>query len=338
MIKKTFVLLIISAMIVSYFLLSGQDKQSNFQIFIVEKKDIAQLKNFNGNIQSDFNIQISSSVNGRLKAAFYRKSDQVMQGDILFDIDSSEQTNLLSELFLNEEKAKRLISRLQTEYIDAREMLAVGGIAEASIEEVSFKLKQARSDLGIIHKQIERAEVTIENYSIVAPFSGVIASIDVNESEFVRSGQVLGSITDISKKKIKTYIDEFDGDFIKQGQRVRILSMEKNERTYLGRVSSVSSIFESAEGLKKLEVIIMPEDGLDDLKIGQNVRLEVLVAEATDVPVIERTLLFSQSGEFYVKKLVDSQIVEVPVKLGVQNAYEVEITQGLKVGDRVILN
>ncbi len=338
MMKKTLVLLIISAMIVSYFSLSRSDKKSNFQIFIVERKNIAQLKNFNGNIQSDFNVQISSSVNGRLKTAFYRKSDQVVQGDILFDIDSSEQTNLLSELLLNEEKAERLINRLHTEYLNAREMLAVGGISEVSMEDISFELKQAKSDLGIIHKQIERAEVTIEKYSIVAPFSGVIASIDVNESEFVRSGQVLGSITDTSRKKVRTYIDEFDGDFIKEGQKVRILSMEKNERIYIGQVSSVASIFESAQGLKKLEVTIMPEDDLKDLKIGQNVRLEVLVAEAADVPVIDRTLLFSELGEFYVKKLVDSQIVKVPVKLGVQNAYEVEITQGLKVGDRVILN
>ena len=338
MMKKTLVLLIISAMIVSYFSLSRSDKQSNFQIFIVERKDIAQLKNFNGNIHSDKHVQISSSVNGRLITAFYRKSDQVEQGDILFEVDSREQINSLSELLLKEEKAKRLINRLQDEYVNAKEMLIVGGIAEATTEEILFKLEQAKSDLGIIHEQIDRTESLIENYNIVAPFSGVIASVDVSESEFVRSGQVLGSITDTSRKKVKTYIDEFDGDFIKHGQKVRILSMEKNERTYLGRVSSVANFFESTEGLKKLEVTIMPENSLDDLKIGQNVRLEVLVAEANNVPVIERTLLLSQSDKFYVNKLIDNQLVKVPVQLGVQNAYEVEITQGLNIGDKVVLN
>jgi hypothetical protein len=113
--------------------------------------------------------------------------------------------------------------------------------------------------------------------------------------------------------------------------------MENSEREYAGVVSSIATFFESSKGLKKLEVTILPVDGLDNLKIGQNLRLEVLLAQASDVPVIEKKYLVSKSQKFYVKKLVDNDVLTIPIQVGIQNAYEVEILQGLEVGDTVVL-
>jgi len=114
--------------------------------------------------------------------------------------------------------------------------------------------------------------------------------------------------------------------------------MKNNQLEYRGKVSSIATFFESSQGLKKLEVTIVPIDSLDNLKIGQNVRLEVLIAQADNVPVIERKYLFSKEQKHYVKKLLDGEVLTIPVQIGIQNALEVEIIHGLKVADTVVVD
>jgi RND family efflux transporter MFP subunit len=311
----------------------------SYEKYRVQKKNITYLKNFNGYVESDQSIEISSPVTGRLKVVNFHKNDHIEKGEVIFEIDDSQEKNSLSELQLNEKKTLNLIEKLRTEHSNALDLLAMGGISEIDTREILFNLEQAQLDVEILRGQIERAETNIEKYKITSAFSGVVASIDANESEFIKFGQVLASITDISRKKIKTHIDEFDGASIREGLRVRIIPMENGERQYAGVVSSIATFFESSKGLKKLEVTILPVDvdGLDNLKIGQNLRLEVLLAQANDVPVIEKKYLVSKSQKFYVKKLVDNEVLTIPIQVGIQNAHEVEIIQGLEVGDTVVL-
>ena len=337
--KKTFIFLgLISALLLGLFLSRDTDDKSSYEKYIVQRKNITYLKNLNGYIESDRNIEISSSVTGFLQVVHYQKNDNVEKGDVLFEVDDSKEHKLLSELRLNEKKTVDLIHKLDKEYADAIELLGIGGTSAIETKEILFRLQQAQLDLQILHSQIERAEINIEKYKITSPFSGIVATINISQSELVKSGQVLSTMADTSRKKIKTYIDEFDGGSIQEGLKVRIIPMKDDQVIYRGKVSSIATFFESSQGLKKLEATIVPIDSLDNLKIGQNVRLEVLIAQADNVPVIDRKYLFSKEQNHYVKKLIDGEVSKVPVQVGIKNAHEVEIIGGLQVGDTLVLD
>jgi len=202
--KRIFIFLgLISLLLLSFFLSVDVGNKPSYEKYIVQRKNIAYLKNFNGYIESDRNIEISSPVAGVLQVVNYQKNDNVGKGEVLFEIDDSQEKNLLSELRLNEKKTVDLIRKLREEHADALELLAIGGISEIDVREILFSLEQAQLDLQILHSQIERTEANIEKYKITSAFSGVMATVNVSQSELVRSGQVLGSMADTSRKKSK---------------------------------------------------------------------------------------------------------------------------------------
>jgi hypothetical protein len=111
-----------------------------------------------------------------------------------------------------------------------------------------------------------------------------------------------------------------------------------------GNVTDVASFYDSTRhwlsgGVKEYATLVEIEDiGQANLKPGMTAAVEILVGELSDALIVPIPAVAQRSGQ-YVSFVVEEQDVTArPVSVGANTSNYVEITDGLREGERVALD
>lgn len=131
--------------------------------------------------------------------------------------------------------------------------------------------------------------------------------------------------------QVSLSINDKDLDKVKEGQRVETaIKNESQPLNYIGKVSRID---------KKLNnqstIIVVIENGNDSIQ-NQEAVCTVIIEEAVNVVALPIEAIQKDGERNYVQKVKDDGTAEeVTINVGISDDYYVEITEGLKVGDRV---
>lgn len=131
--------------------------------------------------------------------------------------------------------------------------------------------------------------------------------------------------------QVSLSINDKDLDKVKEGQRVETaIKNESQPLNYIGKVSRID---------KKLNnqstIIVVIENGNDSIQ-NQEAVCTVIIEEAVNVVALPIEAIQKDGERDYVQKVKDDGTAEeVTINVGISDDYYVEITEGLKVGDRV---
>lgn len=237
--------------------------------------------------------------------------------------------------------------------------------ARAAVEQQSqLQLQSAQTELGRVTESIDaekqnsesaltiadanyvRAESTSRNAQerldwtkIVAPMSGTVIALVVEEGEIVQSGRsafsqgpAIMTIADLSQMVIKTYINEVDIPKIAIDQRVEINSDAYEGRVFEGRIKEISPRAEPIDNVTKFEIEVEVLGSPPELRPGMNVDVDVIVADETAVAVLPIETLIEK------QKLTVSAAVPAGQMGGLarNQKVSVESRSGKKYGGRVM--
>ena len=131
--------------------------------------------------------------------------------------------------------------------------------------------------------------------------------------------------------QVSLSINDKDLDKVKEGQRVETaIKNESQPLNYIGKVSRID---------KKLNnqstIIVVIENGNDFIQ-NHEAFCTVIIEEAINVVALPTEAIQKDGKRNYVQKVKDDGTAEeVTINVGISDDYYVEITEGLKVGDRV---
>lgn len=216
-----------------------------------------------------------------------------------------------------------------------------GTAAQSSLEDLSIALENARLSL-------QRAQDTLENYTITAPISGTVIEKNVKAGDNVNnieSGS-LAVIYDLSYLKLEMNISELDLSKVRAGQEVEITADAIPGETFTGTVDRVSINGTTTNGFTTYPATILLSD-YGGLNPGMNVSAGIVVERlkgALSIPAsaVRRgdTVLVPLEGCLSPDgtTVVDpAKTEERTVTLGGGNGEYVEITSGLSEGDVVLV-
>lgn len=212
------------------------------------------------------------------------------------------------------------------------------------------QLKRAQADVKAAQSRLNLSEIQYNTrlkqlgtqandrglITVTAPISGTVADREATVGQsFQDAGSKLMTIIDDSSVFATANIYEKDLSKVRRGQQVRVTISGIAERTFTGTVAVVGSVVEGQTRVVPVKAQLNNPQG--ELKPGMFARLEVLTdqsrAATLAVPneaVVEangKNLVFIQEGNAYEA---------VEVTLGESSGGLVEITEGLKSGDRVV--
>ncbi|MDD2216435.1 MAG: efflux RND transporter periplasmic adaptor subunit [Eubacteriales bacterium] len=298
----------------------------------VEKMNIEQAVSIKGTIRGSESADVTSSLNYEIVSILVKEGDIVKKDQVLAILDAGE---LQSEY----KKAVRTLEETKFSYEASKLLYNEGAISK----EEYIKTENA----------YENAKITVDSYNISektkikSPISGTVTRVNVNLGRYANdteNNQPMFVIEDLKNLKMDVKISEYDINKINVGQTVIITSEVLGSKSVEGIVSGISPTGEPKDAASKEMVIPVQIDvikGDTDLIAGVTAKARIQIEKREDVlsVPIDSILQDPDTDESFVMSLDGTIIKKVPVGLGIEGDFHVEIVSGdLSEGDKVVLS
>ena len=227
----------------------------------------------------------------------------------------------------------RNLSRVKEEQLAIRLKLETERTAVAGDSaRARLAAQQAKIDEQKALYQLKRSQV--DALHVRAGINGVLQLVPVDVGQHVTPGTNLARVADPKKLKAEIKIAETQAKDVTPGQKA---SIDTRNGIVGGHVSRIDPSV--VNGTVTVDVTIddpLPLGARPDLSVDGTVTLENL----KDVLFVGRPVHGQPDSTIGIFKIIDdgSEAVRVNVKLGRSSVNTIEIVQGLKVGDKVILS
>ena len=282
------------------------------KIATVSLGDISSYIEFSGNIEAEKTVNISPSMSGKIDKLIVAVGDVVRKGDLLVKLDDTQLKQAQTQYINMEKNYKRM-----------QELQRTGAIDGATFDEVETGYKVAKSSY----------EFMLENTEIKAPIDGVITVTYKKEGENYDAmmDPMLLRMMNLDEIKAKIQVSDADINKIKKGQKV-LLKVSSSDEEFTGKVSFVSPEADVMSGTFNVEIAVTNKNNI--LKHNQFARIKVLTKTSENTIIVPQQAILDANHVFIIENY---KAVKKYVTLGLENEYEIEITEGLQAGETVII-
>jgi len=199
--------------------------------------------------------------------------------------------------------------------------------SQARLAAQQAKVEEMKALYQLKHSQVEALHLR-------AGINGVLQLLPVEEGQRVTTGTNLARVADPKKLKAEIKIAETQAKDVAIGQKATI---DTRNGVVLGHVKRIDPSVQN--GTVTVDVAItdpLPQGARADLSVDGTIELENL----KDVLYVGRPVHGQADSTIGIFKIVDdgAEAVRVNVKLGRSSVNTIEVLDGLKVGDKVILS
>jgi len=220
--------------------------------------------------------------------------------------------------------------------------------AQAQISVDTAKLKQAQAQVQQAQASLDQLNEQLSYTTLVSPIDGVVLSRDVEMGDAVSSILVLGStatlvmtLGDTTQVYVNGKVDEADIGHVYLGQPARIRVESFPNRIFNGKVTKIAPLGVEKDNVTTFEVRVSIDNPTGELKANMTANAEIIVKEdknALSVPAQAVVYDSDKNASVFVPNPAqkDGQ-KKIAVKAGISNGSRIEILDGLKEGDTVVL-
>lgn len=245
-------------------------------------------------------------------------------------LTSEAETELASRGIISRIQARR--SELSAEQLKLRT-----GIEQARIEKfeqtLHAQLAAERARIAQLRNVAELRRRQAEGLRVRAGIAGILQQVPVQEGQQVLAGGNLARVAKPGELMAELRISETQVKDVVQGQQVRV---DTRNGVVLGRVARIDPAVQNGSVLVEVELIeALPSSARPDLSVDGTVEIERL----QNVLHVGRPAYGQPDSEVRLFRIdADGVAHRIPVRLGRASVNQIEIVQGLAVGDRIILS
>ncbi|NPV80619.1 MAG: efflux RND transporter periplasmic adaptor subunit [Firmicutes bacterium] len=207
-----------------------------------------------------------------------------------------------------------------------------------------MRLKQMKASLSAIQARIAAAIVK-------SGIDGVVANMLVKEGQQAQEGMLLMNILDLSRLLVEARVDEVDIPKVRPGQWAVITVDAVPGTEFRGKIVKISPTAVMDGSVPKFKVDIELEGGAAILKPGMGADAEITVYQRKDAILVPSQAIVEREVDRpeahfggassrlrkVVFKIEGDRVREVPVKVGMETALDVEILDGVSAGDKIVI-
>jgi HlyD family secretion protein len=210
------------------------------------------------------------------------------------------------------------------------------------------KVTEARAQVAQAKAAADRAAEDVANATIRAPIRGTVLSRDVEIGSPVSSILNLGAnatlvmtLGDIEQVFVRGKVDEADIGHVRLGQPARIRVETFKDKVFNGKVTQISPMGVEKDNVTNFEVRVSIDNPGKELKANMTANAEIVLEEHLDALIVpEAAVTYDAQKNAFVEVAAPGTKTgrkKIAVKLGVGNGTKIQILDGLKQGDKVIL-
>jgi membrane fusion protein (multidrug efflux system) len=315
----------------------------------VIQKDIPVVREWIGSLDGSVNADIRARVSGYVISLNYKEGSLAQKDDLLFQIDSTTY-----EAGLEQAKAalaQAEANQLQTEQTEKREtQLYEQKVESAQNRDNAIQANSAaKAEVKLQQAAVRQAEINVGFTKIVAPITGIVGISNPGIGDLVgpSDAQPLATISTVDP--IKAYFQVSEQDYLKAAETIkngkdgavnplsiRMILANGELYSFPGTFSAADRQVDDQSGTIRLVALFPNPKNI--LRPGQFVRVRVTVRNIVGALLVPQRAVTELQGEYQVVVVGAENKAEVrSVKIGDRVGSLVVITDGLKLGDHIVV-
>lgn len=313
-------------------------------------------------------VAVGAQVNGQLKTLHVALGDKVKKGQLLAEIDPVLPQNTLQDaeaqvdnLQAQKRSKQSLLKQYELAYQRQSQMNAKDAGSRADLENAQAQLESTRYDISALDAQIKKAIIAVDTAKanlgytrIHAPIDGTVISIDTEEGQTVVSNQsatTILTLATLDTMTIKAKISEADVTRVKPGLPTYFTLLGDSDTRYYGKLraiepgpvsntttSGTTSTGSSSSAIYYYGLFEVPNPD-NKLKVSMTTQVAVVLNQVKQALCIPVSVLGEKQkdGKTSVRVLVGEQTETRMIRTGISNNVQIQVLDGLKEGEKVIV-
>lgn len=319
------------------------------------------LLNATGYVVAQRKAAVASKATGRLEWLGVREGSVVKAGEVLARLESNDVTAQMRQAEANVRVAQANLEQGEAELKDAvralersRDLLAKNFVSAAAHDTVIARHDKARAALAghkaavaVAQAALRNAQVAVEQTMIRAPFDGVVLTKNANVGDVITpfssatgSQAAVVTMADMTTLEVEADVSEGNLAKVKVGQPVEIQLDALPDQRFRGVVQRMVPTVDRAKATVMVKLRFVDSDPrvLPEMS-AKAAFLEKEMPEGERSPrlVLQPAAVAGEGDAAAVYVLRDGAAVRVAVKTGMKIGELIEVSGGLKAGDKVVL-
>lgn len=286
----------------------------------VENRTFTDIVEALGTARASESVTLNSRVSDTVRDVKFDDGQLVNKGDVLVVLEDSEEKAQLSEAEANLKEAERQFNRTS-------DLVKQGNASTAALDAQQRNLDEARF-------RLDAARARLADQRIVAPFDGLLGLRQISPGSLITTTTAITTIDAIDLIYLDFSVPERFIATMAPGQTVEAKVEAYPDRLFQGKVKTVDSRVDPITRSVIVRAEIPNKDRL--LRPGILMRVEVISRTWQGIAVPEEAVV-PTGGHNYVFVVENGESHRRQVTLGLRRPGYVEVTEGLTLGDRVVV-
>lgn len=302
-------------------------------------KPISVNEEYAGRITPSQEINVASTISGRVDKVFFDVGQAVNKGQTLFTLQVDAQQTNAAEAAVKQ--AQLQSDYAQNLYEKTKSLFSNGAVSQQELDNVEkeynsalVQLNSARDNLALITGSSSTGSAV--NSVITAPISGIISVCNVDPGEMTSTSTAAFTIIDPKDMYIEINVSDKNISMLAKDQKLKVVIDALNKAQIEGRVDRISPNVDPKTKLYTVRIVLSQAN--EKISAGMFARVFVPIEYKAKALQIPNQALVVEQGADIVYTVEKGIIKKRVVKIGIAAENGTEITGNLKAGDDVVID
>jgi RND family efflux transporter MFP subunit len=302
--------------------------------------------NASGYVVAQRKAAVASKITGRLVELKVEEGSRIKKGEIIARLEADDAVAARSQAAASVEQAQAELADATLQYHRNKELLKKDFIAKADVDVSEARYKKAVAGVASAKGGLQSAQVSVDYSVLRAPFDAVVLTKNADIGDIVSPLSAAASakaavvtIADMGSLQVEVDVSESNIGKVKIGQPCEILLDALPDKRFRGAVHMIVPTADRTKASIMVKVRFADMDSRTLPEMSAKVAFlqrEALPDEAAARTVVKPSSVVSRGDRKLVYVVRDGHAVETPVTLGSRIGDFVEVTSGIKAGEKIV--
>lgn len=331
----------------------SQPEVETYEVLDVTRRDLSRTTIVTGTVEPRDEVLIKPQISGIIAELYKQAGELVKKGEVIAKVKVIPEMSALSSAEGRVRLAQINLAQAETDYNRTKQLFDEQLVSAEEHEKSLLALRQAREEksaatdaLQIVREGVSASNTSYSTTLIRSTIDGLILDVPVKvgnsviQSNTFNDGTTIASVADMGDLIFKGTIDETEVARLVEGMPMKISVGALPGQEFTARLEYVApKVAAGSNSANQFEIkaaINVPADV--KIRAGYSANAEITLEERRGVTAVQEAAIEFEGDKAFVHVLKTAQpqtFERREVRTGLSDGLHIEITSGLKPGDKV---
>ena len=306
------------------------------------------LLNASGYVVAQRKAAVASKATGRLEWLGVEEGSRVRNNDIIARLENRDVLAASDQAVAGVSSAKADLADAEQNFSRMKELREKGYVAQSELDAAYTRLKRTQAAVIGAEAALRSAQVAVEYTLIRAPFDAVVLTKNADVGDIVtplgaaaNAKASVVTIADMASLQVEVDVSESNLARVKMGQPCEIQLDALPDSRFPGAVHMIVPTADRSKASVMVKVRFAERDPRVLPEMSARVAFlerEITRDEETPRTAVNPAALVTRNGKQAVFIVKDDKAVETAVTAGAKIGDQVEVREGIKPGEKIVVN